>query len=244
MELTKDLPSSFTGRAGSVPLGGIYPLSVTQGYQSGEIYELGRCAVIHHYCGFAFLLGEPTQKELEILYDNMLRDRRFVLFCSDERQLAFFNCKEDISTGTRCFYEYGGSEPKTAALPSGFSVRVLDEELIMRLGGRIVPSFSWKDNKEFLKGRGYCIMDGDTPAAWAFSAAVSDSELDIGVETAEPYRGKGLAGIAGGEMIRYALSIGRKPVWACDSRNTASARTAEKLGFAKIGECSTVIRTK
>ena len=83
-------------------------------------------------------------------------------------------------------------------------------------------------------------MHGDTPAAWAFSAAVSDDEIDIGVETLERFRGKGLAAAAASEMIRFSLAAGKKPVWACHAGNIASRKTAEKIGLVKTGECLTI----
>ena len=120
-------------------------------------------------------------------------------------------------------------------------IKPIDASILPRLDGRIKPSFSWDSDEQFLKnGAGFCAMQGETPAAWAFSAAVSDTQIDIGVETLESYRGKGLAAAVAGKMAEYVLSIGKKPVWACHSENIASRNTAEKIGFDKVGECSTI----
>ena len=44
----------------------------------------------------------------------------------------------------------------------------------------------------------------------------------------------GFATIAAKTMIKYILSENKKPVWACHSQNTASAKLAEKIGFKKV----------
>ena len=114
----------------------------------------------------------------------------------------------------------------------------INSELLSEIHGGIVPSLFWESSENFLKkGKGYCILDGGNVAAWAFSAAVSSSEIDIGVETSENYRGRGLAASAAKMMIKYAFDVGKSPVWACHCNNAASKRLAEKIGFAKTSEC-------
>lgn len=90
------------------------------------------------------------------------------------------------------------------------------------------------------KGKGYCVVKGGTVAAWAFSAAVSSTEIDIGIETDSEYRRLGLAEIAAKKMIEYCFEQNKRPVWACHQDNTASRKLAEKLGFVKTSECLTV----
>lgn len=110
--------------------------------------------------------------------------------------------------------------------------------------GKIVPSFFWRDGNDFLeKGKGYCITCDDDIASWAFSAAVSTKETDIGIETDCKYQQQGLGLIVTKKMIQYAVSQGKKPVWACHYKNTASEKMAEKLGFVKDAECF-VIRSR
>ena len=224
--------------------GVIYPLSVIQGYQTGDIYELENCTLIHHYCGFGFLCGEPTEgafAQIVTLMKSIVNSGgRLVLFCDGQSLARRFELQGGMIIETREFYEFSG-ERSSFTLPEGFEIRELDGGIISRLDGRIVPSFSWESSERFLeKGKGFCVMHGQEPAAWAFSAAVSDDEIDIGVETCEQFRGKGLAAAAANEMIRCALSVGKKPVWACHSGNTGSKRVAQKLGFGLIGECFTV----
>jgi predicted GNAT family acetyltransferase len=118
----------------------------------------------------------------------------------------------------------------------------IDASNINTIQGRIVPAFSWESNDAFLKnGFGYVAMDGEKFAAIAFSAAVSSEEVDIGVETNEAYRNRGLAKIVARYMIREILNIVKIPVWAHAAGNTASMKTALGVGFKEI-YCNTMIR--
>lgn len=99
----------------------------------------------------------------------------------------------------------------------------------------------WENDDDFLyRGKGYCIICKNDIASWAFSAAVSSKEIDIGIETSPQYKQKGLGMIVARKMIQYAIGQGRNPVWACHCQNIASKTIAEKLGFVKISECSII----
>lgn len=233
--------SDLNSLAGAAGYGSIYAQSVVQGFQQGDVYRLGEGAVVHHLCGFALLCGAVEQAQLEELYTALHGGRRCVLFCQSGDVSGYFERAQGIKAERRLFYEFKKGAANEWDLPEEFEIKEIDAGSISRLDGRITPSFSWESSERFLaKGKGFCVMHGQVPAAWAFSAAVSDDEIDIGVETLESYRGKGLAAAAANEMIRYALAVGKKPVWACHAGNVGSQKVAEKLGFEKVGECFTV----
>jgi RimJ/RimL family protein N-acetyltransferase len=100
------------------------------------------------------------------------------------------------------------------------------------LAGGVVPRAFWTDADQFLaQGAGFAaIVDGE-PGALAFSAFVTDTQLEIGIETAARHRGRGLAWIACAALIDHCLARHLEPVWACRLENTASHRLAEALGF-------------
>lgn len=68
-------------------------------------------------------------------------------------------------------------------------------------------------------------------AAWAFTAAISSDEIDIGVETRSDYQYSGLGTIVAEKMIQYCLQQHKRPVWACHSNNMASQKLANKISF-------------
>ena len=224
--------------------GAIYPFSIAGRYQPGDIYSDGSSVLFWHYCGFAFAYGECGDDLLGWIYDEFLSPestpaRRFVFFGNSGKTAAYFNNRKDLVSEMRYFYEYpAGKTPEAPVLPDGFTIREIDERLFAGLEGNVTPRFSWDNAEDFLKyGKGYCISDGDTPAAWSVAAAVSAEEIDIGIETAPEYRRRGLAAAAARLMIRRCLGSGKRPVWACNAANTGSRRTAESIGFVKTSEC-------
>lgn len=229
--------------------GGVYPRSIVEGIQGGDIFTSAGSALFWHDSGFAFLYGEREEAFLERIDETFLSGgraapRRFILFVSDDddKVKRYFSRKEGLTWGRRFFFEYpGGRSPGVPDLPDGYRLREIDGELLERLCGSVTPSFSWDSADRFLQsGMGYCVLDGESAAAWAFTAAVSGEEIDIGVEAGAGHRRLGLGTAAATGMLRYCLEQGKRPVWACHSRNTASQRLAQKLGFAKSAGCWTV----
>ncbi|MBQ5317046.1 MAG: GNAT family N-acetyltransferase [Oscillospiraceae bacterium] len=234
----------FAHYADMIRCGAVYPMSMAQGIQGGDMYTDGEAVLFHHDCGFGLLAGDMSIAFLDDVYELMKNcGRRLVLFSERSDVTERFASRADIRTDLRYFYEYKGSDDIPVTAPKrGFTVERIDAGNIDRLNGRIVPSFSWKRDVFLKNGFGFAVMCGGKAASWAFSAAVSDTETDIGVETAEEFRGQGLASAAVSAMTAYILRTGRKPVWACHHLNTASARLAEKNGFVKVAECMTITR--
>lgn len=231
--------------------GKVYPLSVSQGFQYGDIFSNftngGGAVLFWHYCGFAYLAGKIDENFLEEVYGFMQNGnnnflRRFILMTDNEKAEKFFGLKENVYMERRYLFEYIGDKyPEIQPMPYGYEIKEINSELLAEIHGGIIPLLFWENSEDFLKkGKGYCIMDGENISAWAFSAAVSGSEIDIGVETAENYRGRGFAAAAAKMMIKYAFDAGKSPVWACHCNNTASKKLAEKIGFVKVSECSII----
>lgn len=223
--------------------GAVYPLSVAQGIQPGDIYATETAALFWHYSGFAFLFGACDDDFLCRVYENFLSPdsvtaRRFILFATDAKVTRFFADKENLVPGKRYFFAYPNYvSPQGGRLSK---IQEIDRELFEKIQGTVTPRFSWADASGFLdKGKGYCITDGNTVTAWAFSAAVSADEIDIGVETRTAYRRLGLGTVAAGQMIRYCLERHKRPVWACNANNVASRKLAENIGFVKTAACDT-----
>ncbi len=145
----------------------------------------------------------------------------------------------------RYLFEYAKDNEFTeVTIPTGYTLKEIDKKLLTKISGNISPSLFWKDLNTFLtRGKGYCITYNDDIASWAFSAAVSSKEIDIGIETNPKYKQQGLELIAAKKMIEYTIQQKKKPVWACHYKNTASEKMAEKLGFVKVSECS-IIKSK
>lgn len=223
--------------------GAVYPFSIAEGFQHGEIFSNSRSVLFWHYSGFAFLYGEYDESFFNFVSDLMMNaDRRFILFTDDAPAENYFRKIENAVIEKRMFFNYGKDVPPVISkLPDGFELCEINADLLKKIKGGITPYFSWNSAESFLEnGKGYCVVKGDTAAAWAFSAAVSSTEIDIGIETNSEYRRLGLAEIAAKKMIEYCFKQNKRPVWACHQSNIASKKLAEKLGFVKSCECLTV----
>lgn len=222
--------------------GAVYAYSVAERIQSGIVYtnENKSILLVWHSCGFALLYGAYDTGILREIGEMMLHPApfsRMVLFAPDEQAAEYFERNSAFSTAHRLFYRY----PEQQLPPELTEAVRITPEILSQIKGKITPAFSWDDTDAFLKkGVGYCVLRDGIPAAWAFSAAVSPQETDIGVETDERYRRQGLAYLAANAMIRYTISHGKKPVWACHAANKGSRKLAEALGFRQCSECITV----
>lgn len=228
--------------------GSVYPLSVAEGIQGGDIFTKaaigGEAFLVWTHCGFAYLLGKADKGFLEELY-GMMPDgakpnaKRLLLMTRDQSIKLFFEQKSDVVVEKRYLFAYDGKQQAAeSCLSAGCEMKEIDGRLLEKISGQIVPSRFWRNADDFLeRGKGYCIVCGNDIASWAFSAAVSTEEIDIGIETNAKYRQQGLGSIAASKMIAYTIGQTKRPVWACHSNNTASRIMAEKLGFIRTGEC-------
>ncbi len=231
--------------------GAVYPLSIAEMNQNGDIYTGENSALFWHYSGFAFLYGACDNNFLNCVYNNFLSidsstSRRFILFVTNEKVRQYFLSKDNIVSEKRYFFEYTNSSlPKTTILSEDFKICEINKELFDKIQGTVTPRFSWINSSEFLNnGKGYCVVYEETVAAWAFSAAISTYEIDIGIETRTEYQHLGLGTIVAKKMIQHCFEQHKRPVWACHSKNIASQKLAEKIGFVKISECDTLKNAK
>lgn len=225
--------------------GAVYAYAVAEGIQSGMIFSdaAAQSLLVRHFCGFALLFGRTDEKTLRTAGDMILRPEpyaRTVLFAPNEETAAYFAKQPAFALGRRLFFRLPETVPDP---PETAEAASISPEILPQLSGRIVPSFSWDSDEAFWSaGSGFCVMKDGVPASWAFSAAVSARETDIGIETDPRFRRQGLAFAAASAMIRSVRQAGKMPVWACSAENLASAKLAAALGFEECGQCITVMR--
>lgn len=117
---------------------------------------------------------------------------------------------------------------------SGHCVRRADRSAY-DMSGSVIPRAFFRNAERFLtEGTGFAVIVDGEPVSLAFSSFVTGSQLELGIETREHYRGRGLARLACAALIDDCLARGREPVWACRLENTASFRLAESLGFTPV----------
>ena len=79
------------------------------------------------------------------------------------------------------------------------------------------------------RGIGFMVIHKGRPVAGASSYTVYDKGIEIEIDTAEPYRRKGLALACASALILACLDKGLYPSW--DAANLASVHLSEKLGY-------------
>ncbi len=220
----------------------VYPLSIAEGFQPGDIFTFAPEAegpvLFWHHCGFGYLSGPVTETVLDEIYAELFMKetpRRFVLI-SDDRGIAEYMTAKGLALSRRLEYAYDAASASAGRQRKAPPYRIerISEGNIGLIKGRITPSFSWDSPESFLeKGFGFAAFDGEEFCAVACSTAISSEEIDIGVETADAYRRKGLASYLSSLMCREILRLGKKPVWAHAESNKGSGNTALACGFAQ-----------
>lgn len=114
-----------------------------------------------------------------------------------------------------------------------------DRSAFEKMTGTVVPLNFWNDAEDFMsKGVAFSLYYDGKLASTAFSAYLHDDKLELGIETYDEFKGKGLAYKACSALIEYCIENGFEPVWACKRDNVGSYQLAQKLGFENVKEIS------
>ena len=232
----------------------IYIYSMLENRQKGRVFVDNvndiQNVIFWHYCGFAYVAGNGENEAFNHMLGRLIQgdyeanQSRFILAVAEEnwkevlRQLSKSNT---IYERTRYQFKFNTQKfmIEDWKVPEGYELKEIDKDIINKLQGRIIPSFSWESAETFLqKGKGMCLIHNGEIACNAFSAAIGNGQMDIGIETNPNYRGKGLGKIIAAQMVDYALRNGFEPIWGCDSENLGSSSIAQSVGYEKIGEHS------
>jgi GNAT superfamily N-acetyltransferase len=134
----------------------------------------------------------------------------------------------------RQFYDARDLDPShLAGFMAGFDIRRVDSELAPRLAREVHDDLVLFPEPFDVDGVGFCALSEGKLVAGATGALWSETEVEIQVNTAAAYRGKGFAGAVSAALITECLSRGITPNW--ETEDVTSARLAERLGYVKIG---------
>lgn len=220
-----------------------YPLSIMEGLQQGEVYVDHRdnptVAFIWHYCGFANIVGKydiDSIHDIQEMMHNPPYSKHMALQIGTDSKLEEMILSDSaINKRERYIFHYVN---ENIAMPEivDCELKEISTENYDSFYGRIIPSFSWESKERFLQnGYGYCLMKDKQFLACAFSSGISKDYVDIGVETAEEFRGKGYGKIVALAMVKETLKRKKEPVWGCDTLNEGSMRLACSVGFEVCG---------
>jgi GNAT superfamily N-acetyltransferase len=219
--------------------------------------EPGTFYIVHPY-GMSLLFGDTEQDDFNLqLLDYLLNtskvrgkadwllafpgswNRKLMvllgvnLISSKDNPGSSLNSK--IEQNTRVNFKFNSDKYvkfKRDHITGAFKVFRTDVRMFENMQGSVVPMYFWDNAKAFLKnGVGFSIIREGKPVSTAYSAYMHDNQLELGIETLESYRGKGLALYTCSALIDYCLKNKYEPVWSCRLENIGSYKLAQKLGF-------------
>jgi RimJ/RimL family protein N-acetyltransferase len=175
--------------------------------------EAGVFHELYGYCP----VGKTWEKAL-------LEDHDHLFEVIDRRSFRFPNDGKDRLKGWR------------DSLPAGVEVQAVNGELAERIDQEMheMIGFFWGGYENFDKhGFGYCATVDGQFASVVYAIAVGADQANISIETAAPYRRRGLAVLVSQAYIEHCIERGIVATWDCDAQNVASYDLARKLGFVE-----------
>jgi len=127
--------------------------------------------------------------------------------------------------------------------PAGYEILALDRELLESdvsipetVADWLDANFGSRDG--YLKhGFGAVAVRENAVVAWCLTDSVGQASCDIGVETEEAHRKRGLASLTTAHVLQQAVARGLRQVgWHCHAINVPSVKTAESAGFRMASE--------
>lgn len=143
--------------------------------------------------------------------------------------------KRIVELNTRVNFKFNISKHQslsTQIIDKDITIVRADGKMFSDMQGSVIPSYFWNSENDFLKnGLAYALYYKEELAAMSFSSFCFDNIIELGIETKEKFRGKGLAEFVCRAIIDYCVENNYEPVWACRLENTGSYKLAQKLGF-------------
>jgi len=119
-----------------------------------------------------------------------------------------------------------------ARLPTGYSITPRNADLVKQSADYQMNLDSLGSIDSILHHTlGFVVLYEDQLVCEASTGAPTHGRIEIGVNTAEAHRRRGLAAMACAHLIEACKEKGYSTWWDCAKQNTASANLARKLGF-------------
>ena len=252
----------------SVTINVLFARTVIEKHLHGKVYvndtDTPNTFYIVHPYGMSLLFGNPDNEEfnrqfveyalnkyksrdkyewLQVFpdsWDDKLKDLfgsclvKYSDNSNNEKDKVELNGRVNFKFNKEAYFAFKQNKPKI-----NYKIVRTDKEAFNDMKGSVVPMFFWKDAEHFCNhGIGFSLLYDNKLASTAYSAYIHDNYLELGIETVEEYRGKGLAQYACFALIDYCLQNNFEPVWSCRLENIASCQLAQKLGFEPISKRS------
>ena len=132
-----------------------------------------------------------------------------------------------------------------SSLPEGYTLRRVDGELLADPNMALAEFLDeeeieacWGSVAHFLeRGVGFGVLHEAKEVSRCAADCTAGTQVDVGIYTAPAHRRRGLAATVAAATVEHCLEHGFRQVgWHCDVENTASWKTAERVGFVRNRE--------
>jgi len=187
--------------------------------------------------GTVFMGGAVTQLSLNEAF-SILRPYQDLVGClwSDDPILSMLPPAPDYKGVAIDFTDRSPSVDLTqfSIFPSEYTIREIDIEIATKIEGfEYYATMFGSFEKAVQNMIGYSILQGETIACEAEAAPLARGIAEIGIETAEAHRKKGLATAASAYVIQECEKLGYRVFWNAAQQNAGSVALARKLGFRR-----------
>ena len=190
------------------------------------------CALSLNYYNVTFLGGAIDQEWIDTVAVELSRDQELILQLPSRFDKELRMPLMDFEVVDRFEFYDCPTETEGAPIPASYQLRRLDQDLFKRCTWYDEIVFLYGSAENFLQdGIGLCLMDGEEICCEAYATCHDAAMIEIGVITNEKYRSQGLACITCKNLMQVCRAEGFSTYWVCHQANTASAATAQKLGY-------------
>lgn len=244
-----------------LPINTLFAQTVVDGHVNGKIYvdniQLPSTYLIYHPYGMSLLFGNQNNPDFNDAFvkyalnlDNSRIKTEWLQTCPtiwNEKLSDLFGNnlikeeavgeadKNKIELSTRVnftFNEEKYNDFKRNQIETSYEIVRTEKNHFEAMKGTVVPRYFWNTADDFCRrGVGFSLIYEGKVVSTAFSAFIVGDKLELGIESAGEYRGKGFATQTCMALIDYCLQNNFRPVWACRRQNTNSMLLSHKLGF-------------
>ncbi|MFP4346499.1 MAG: GNAT family N-acetyltransferase [Anaerolineales bacterium] len=231
----------FVGIEHNVPL----VFGVLEGHSPGRVFvdrrEYPTSALLVTDVGFMYVGGRSENEDFNRSLAPLLFDELLPRMTEPELILFAFSqgWRDQLETLLRPYgaivvprklfafdpAAFAGHAGWRERLPEGFRLQAIDAALAERVTA-YAPLVDPRTGRF-----GVCMLHGEEIASACTAVSVGGGEVEIDIQTAEPYRGRELGILTACAFIEASLARGLTPSWACWPHRVASQALAKKLGF-------------
>lgn len=231
--------------------------SIFAGNTSGDVYVDGETAVTF-FGHRLFLAGGGAETAVQNSFVQLLQDEVIPVTKKHGKDAIIIHATPNWLPhlprileafapieAVRLYYRQDAqSQTWEPQIPHEYELRAVDAELLAD-STIINPNFVTEEMvsertsiSDFLeKSFGYAAVHQNEVVGWCMSEYNTGSRCELGIETAEAHRRKGLAVGMGTAVIQHALANGIHDIgWTCWQKNHPSRAAAQKLGFTLVQE--------